>query len=358
MEENLVIDKEILKYNSSHNHPENEYDVSLSIMKHKIKDGIEKSSIPFEMRLICPEYNSIKSQILRNLNKKLSSNIPSESEYYKTKRVENFMIFKNFNLIIFQSPFQAKLFWEYNDDIFVDGTFFIAPKFSYQIFITRTYVKELDSFYTISFAILKNKEQETYKKLFEKLKKMLIHKLKKKLCYNEVKNDNNIFIYYKAISNLPFINPEYIFDIYVIIKIKSIKNNYCQFLKFLEYFYKTYLIDYNMKIWNYYNNIEHITNNASESLNNYLNNLFPTKPSFYELIDKLNELEHLSYYDYQRKIRGIWKIKKRAINKANEISVLIERYKSIEAKLIDAKCDRNNIINLWFNCLTDFNNII
>ncbi|KAG4107240.1 hypothetical protein H8356DRAFT_920818 [Neocallimastix lanati (nom. inval.)] len=39
--------KEILKYNSSHNHPENEYDVSLSIMKHKIKDGIEKSSIPF-----------------------------------------------------------------------------------------------------------------------------------------------------------------------------------------------------------------------------------------------------------------------------------------------------------------------
>jgi len=44
-------------------------------MKHKIKDGIEKSSIPFgikikplynkifkEMGLICPEYNSIKSK--------------------------------------------------------------------------------------------------------------------------------------------------------------------------------------------------------------------------------------------------------------------------------------------------------
>ncbi|KAG4094889.1 hypothetical protein H8356DRAFT_1293320 [Neocallimastix lanati (nom. inval.)] len=139
--------KEILKYNSSHNHPENEYDVSLSIMKHKIKDGIEKSSIPFgikikplynkiskEIGLICPEYNSIKSQISRNLNEKLPSNvtsfakIPSESEYYNTKR--------------------AKLFREYNDDIFVD-----------------------DSFYTTSFAILKNKEQETYKMLFEKLKK-------------------------------------------------------------------------------------------------------------------------------------------------------------------------------------------
>ncbi|KAG4105838.1 hypothetical protein H8356DRAFT_1418035 [Neocallimastix lanati (nom. inval.)] len=219
--------KEILKYDSSHNHPEKEYNVSLSIMKHKIKDGIEKNSIPFgikikplynkiskEMGLICPEYNSIKSQISRNLNKKLPSNvtifaeIPSESEYYKTK--------------------------EYNNDIFVDGTFFIAPKFSYQIFITRTYAKELDT-----------------------------------------------------ISNLPFVNPEYIFDIYVI---------------------------------NYDNNMEQITNIALESLNNYLNNLFPTKPSYYELIDKINELEHLSYYDYQRKIRGIWKIKKkRAINKANEI---------------------------------------
>ena len=65
-------------------------------------------------------------------------------------------------------------------------------------------------------------------------------------------------------------------------------------------------------IWNYYNNMEHIANNASELLNNYLNNLFLTKPSFYELIDKLNELEQLSYYDYQRKIRGIWKIKKKS----------------------------------------------
>ncbi|ORY64660.1 hypothetical protein LY90DRAFT_504986 [Neocallimastix californiae] len=130
------------------------------------------------MGFIYPEYNSIKSQISRNLNKKLPSNVTTfaeinnESEYYKTKRGENFMIFKNTNLIIFQSPFQVKLFREYNDDIFVDGTFFIAPKFSYQIFITRTYSKKLISFYyTTSFAILKKKEQETYKILFEKLKK-------------------------------------------------------------------------------------------------------------------------------------------------------------------------------------------
>ena len=86
MEENLIIDisesnkgkEQIIIYKKY----SKKYDVSLSIMKHKIKDGIEKSSIPFgikikplynkiskEMELICPEYNSIKSQISRNLNK-------------------------------------------------------------------------------------------------------------------------------------------------------------------------------------------------------------------------------------------------------------------------------------------------
>ncbi|KAG4099439.1 hypothetical protein H8356DRAFT_1344311 [Neocallimastix lanati (nom. inval.)] len=144
MEENLIIDKKIFKYDNSHNHPEKEYDVSLSIMKHKIKDGIEKSSIPFgikikplynkisiEMGLICPEYNSIKSQISRNLNKKLPSNvttfaeIPSESEYYKAKRV--------------------KLFREYNDDIFVNGTFFIAPKFTNEISVLIELYKNIET---------------------------------------------------------------------------------------------------------------------------------------------------------------------------------------------------------------------
>ncbi|KAL6625523.1 hypothetical protein U3516DRAFT_794605 [Neocallimastix sp. 'constans'] len=148
--------KEILKYDSSLNHPEKEYDMELK--KSSIPYGIKikplYNKISKEMRFICSEYNSIKSQISRNLN-------------------------KNFHPM------------EYNDDIFVDGTFFIAPKFSYQIFITRTYTKELDT-----------------------------------------------------------------------------------------------------------------------------------------------------------------------INKANEISVLIERYKNIETKLIDTKCDRNNTINLWFDCLTDLNNII
>ena len=76
------------------------------------------------------------------------------------------MIFKNSNVMIFQSPFQAELFEKYNEGVFADGTFYVAPKFSFQVFITRTYVKEFNSFYTTSISILKNKKQSTYEILF------------------------------------------------------------------------------------------------------------------------------------------------------------------------------------------------
>ncbi|KAL6621585.1 hypothetical protein U3516DRAFT_745571 [Neocallimastix sp. 'constans'] len=90
MEKNLIIDIKILKYDSSHNHPE--------------KMELKKSSIPYGIK-IKPLYNKISKEM----------------------------------------RFILKLFKEYNDDKFVDGTFFIASKFSYQIFITRTYAKELDT---------------------------------------------------------------------------------------------------------------------------------------------------------------------------------------------------------------------
>ncbi|ORY20446.1 hypothetical protein LY90DRAFT_516785 [Neocallimastix californiae] len=109
--------KEVLKYESLHNHLKKEIDVSISLAKHKIKEEIKKNSIPMdikpkhifnavsqEMGLICPEYNTIRSQIIRNINKQFPPNIkgfddiPIESEYYKMKRNENFMIFKNTDL--------------------------------------------------------------------------------------------------------------------------------------------------------------------------------------------------------------------------------------------------------------------
>ncbi|KAG4104823.1 hypothetical protein H8356DRAFT_1357981 [Neocallimastix lanati (nom. inval.)] len=66
-------------------------------------------------------------------------------------------------------------------------------------------------------------------------------------------------------------------DIYSNIKSECQEHNYIQFLeflKFLEYFKKTYLISYETENWNYYDNIEYITNNVSETFNKYLKKLF------------------------------------------------------------------------------------
>ncbi|KAL6613702.1 hypothetical protein U3516DRAFT_867550, partial [Neocallimastix sp. 'constans'] len=75
--------------------------------------------------------------------------------------------------------------------------------------------------------------------------------------------------HYKFISNFPFINFEYINDIYNKIKSECLEQRYDNFLELLEYFEITYLKDYEIKYWNYYDNIEHLTNNASESFDNY-----------------------------------------------------------------------------------------
>jgi len=109
-------------------------------------------------------------------------------------------------------------------------------------------------------------------------KRLLIMK-KNKLCYKEVKDHNILNTYYKAISNLCFINIEYIPDIFNKIKntCKRYESTCSQFLNFLDYFEKTFLNIYNIKYWNYYNNIDHITNKVSESYNSYLKYLFVKK---------------------------------------------------------------------------------
>jgi len=59
-------------------------------------------------------------------------------------------------------------FTKYNEDIFADGTFCIALKICYQIFITRIYVEELNSFYTTSFYLLKIKNKKLIKYYLKK----------------------------------------------------------------------------------------------------------------------------------------------------------------------------------------------
>ncbi|KAL6618257.1 hypothetical protein U3516DRAFT_864561 [Neocallimastix sp. 'constans'] len=73
-----------------HNHLENKFEAAKSIVKNKkIKDEISNSLIPFNvMGLICPGYNSIKSQVTKRRRRKqlppditTFDEIPNESKY-------------------------------------------------------------------------------------------------------------------------------------------------------------------------------------------------------------------------------------------------------------------------------------
>ncbi|ORY54911.1 hypothetical protein LY90DRAFT_507331 [Neocallimastix californiae] len=213
-------ENQILEYDDSHNHLENKFGAAKSIVKNKIKDEISKSSIPFNvnikrtydeisqgMGLICPGYNSIKSQVTRSRRKQLPPDIttfdeiPNESKYYKTK------------------------------------------------------------------SKIKSECQE---------------------------------------------------------------HNYVQFLEFLGYFKKTYLINFETENWNYYGNIEHITNNVSETFNKNLKKLFAKKPTFFQLLSELQKEESKYYIDDERRTAGILRNKKqKKLIRTEEIKALVKYYKNM-----------------------------
>ena len=194
--------KEIIKYYNKHNHLEENHNAKMSLLKHDLYESIRKNefSLGTKPKFIFNKksrirgnhginYNSVRTQMVRTMKKQYPSDvktfdeIPDESDYFKTERKEDFMIFKNSDIsTIFQSPFQAKIYSKYNEDIFTDGTFSIAPKCCHQVFITRNYIKEYNCFCTTSISLLRNKKQATYEILLKEISK------------NACKYNNNIII--------------------------------------------------------------------------------------------------------------------------------------------------------------------
>ena len=83
---------------------------------------------------------------IENLNE-----LPDDSEYYKTLTGEQFLFYKTDHLLIFMSPIQANLLYECNQHVFIDGTFYAAPKCSYQIVTLRIHNIKEDLFHTIAY---------------------------------------------------------------------------------------------------------------------------------------------------------------------------------------------------------------
>ncbi|KAL6598165.1 hypothetical protein U3516DRAFT_847037 [Neocallimastix sp. 'constans'] len=80
-------ENQILEYDDSHNHLENKLEAPKLIMKFQIVQFLLIS----RRKQLPPDITTFDE-------------ISNESKYYKTKRDENLMIFKNNDLIVFQSP--------------------------------------------------------------------------------------------------------------------------------------------------------------------------------------------------------------------------------------------------------------
>ena len=73
-----------------------------------------------------PYFENIRSSMYRLINKNIPKDIenlnelPDDSEYYKTLSGEQFLFYKTDHLLIFMSPNQANLLYEYNQHVFMD----------------------------------------------------------------------------------------------------------------------------------------------------------------------------------------------------------------------------------------------
>ena len=117
-----------------------------------------------------------------------------------------------------------------------------------------------------------------------------------------------------------------------------------------------FIILYNIENWNYYNS-EHITNNTSESFNNYLGGIFSKKPTYFILIYKLNNDVSLYPDTYERRMLGVWnKQKRKLLSKSIKLKNIIESYKKMESFLIGNERNRCHVAGLWFEYLINLNN--
>ena len=407
----------IEKANVEHNHNINHQKILLEEAKIKLKNEIKNAVDPFSINIQkmvksfsqdkgirAPSFNTIKNCLYKEINKVLPDDIvnlemaPEESIYYNTLKGENFVIYKDADLLVLQSPGLAKIHLKFGTILFCDATFFVCPSFSYQIFITRVYSSNTSSYYTTSFSIMNKKQEKDYFKIFkildENIKKYLdigeiycveeIHtdlelaigqackKLypnlkikfciwhllrsleinKNKICFNEVKDNDHIFVLYKILTNLYICDPSYVIPVFKLICKKNTNEN---FKIFLKYFENQYLKKIDLNSWNYNSDLTHITNNSCESYNCKLKKLFKTKPSFFKLLYELRLEENDIVTTYEKRKSGL------IGNEIRRNSIILKKISILEKikdDIIKLPCasedDKTKITEHWFNGINIF----
>ena len=372
------------------------------------KDKKENLNIDFKYK-INPTFDNIKHNIYRYINKHIPQDIdnlkdmPEESEFYKTLTGENFLAYKSDKMLIFMSKIQAQLMYQYNDHVFIDGTFYIAPKSAYQIVTIRIHHIIEDRFFTVAYGILVNKELTTYVEFLENIKSYiyenrenqhsyeerlpktihndfelaLVGAIKQsfpnaeiKLClwhffrnieinrrkiYGSIDNQNqqslNIL---KRIKTLCYIDPQYVEEVFAIISDDAINSDEND-NKFVNiYFKKTYMAKFNVKEWNYYKTYDHKTNNSCESFNHVLNGKFTNKPTIWKFISVIKTEENILELEIENIKNGESLIKRKKRGVKNFELTMKKYYDAYDEKIRKINnsmslTKHSDLVNVWYD---------
>ena len=336
-------DNKLLKANISHSHEVDLKEINRYLKRNIIINKIESSENCFNLKIkklyedilikskepeTIPKFNGIKTQLYLKLNKNLPNDIGNlsqvdvENDYFKTEDGENFVIYNDNNVIILQSKFQSKIMFENSDDIFLDGTFYSAPKCVYQILIIRVNIKGTRTYATTCFALCSNKKEELYY--------LILSEINKNLNYN----NDGIFKPYKIHIDFEIGLSNAIIRVW---NESQIKYCFFHFQQIIERKRKKYLDLYN-------DNID------VKEIFNKLNSYFDKKPSIYKLINVFVREEFLMRKDYESSItNGFKKMYRLSPGPGEYFDILpyyIEKDNLIKGKTVAAKKEK---INLWFD---------
>ena len=89
--------------------------------------------------------------------------------------------------MIMRPPNLAKIQMKLGNINICDATFFMRPKIYYQVFITRVYSNNTQSYYMISFSIINTKRGKDFCKIFQILDNNIKNYLDLEESYNEKK---------------------------------------------------------------------------------------------------------------------------------------------------------------------------
>ena len=96
--------------------------------------------------------------------------LPIDSEYYNTLGGKAYMFYRSDHILIFMSKIQAEYLYTLKEHIFIDSTFYSAPKCSYQVITIRAHNVFEDCYHTLCYGILVDKTESSYIEFLDNIK--------------------------------------------------------------------------------------------------------------------------------------------------------------------------------------------